>query len=137
MENINKAIEEIAVSGMKAQAERLRVISENLANADSLPRAPDEQPYRRKILTFRNVLDKSIGADTVRVDKVDVDRSPFNKLYQPNHPAADAAGYVLTPNVNSLVEMMDMREAERSYEANLDVVSASRTMLANTINLLK
>jgi flagellar basal-body rod protein FlgC len=137
MDNINKAVEEIAVSGMKAQAERLRVISENLANADSLPRAPDQQPYRRKILTFRNVLDKSIGADTVRVDKVDVDRSPFNKIYQPNHPAADAAGYVLTPNVNSLVELMDMREAERSYEANMDVVSASRTMLANTINLLK
>ena len=137
MDNINKAIEEIAVSGMKAQAERLRVISENLANADSLPRAPDEQPYRRKILTFRNVLDKSIGADTVRVDKIDVDRSPFNKVYQPNHPAADAAGYVLTPNVNSLVELMDMREAERSYEANMDVVSASRTMLTNTINLLK
>lgn len=137
MDNINKAIEEIAVSGMKVQAERLRVISENLANADSLPRAPDQQPYRRKILTFRNVLDKSIGADTVRVDKIDVDRSPFNKVYQPNHPAADAAGYVLTPNVNSLVELMDMREAERSYEANMDVVSASRTMLANTINLLK
>jgi len=137
MDNINKAIEEIAVSGMKAQAERLRVISENLANADSLPRAPDEQPYRRKILTFRNVLDKSIGADTVRVDKIDVDRSPFNKVYQPNHPAADAAGYVLTPNVNSLVELMDMREAERSYQANMDVVSTSRTMMTNTINLLK
>jgi flagellar basal-body rod protein FlgC len=137
MDNINKAIEEIAVSGMKAQAERLRVISENLANVDSLPRAPDEQPYRRKVLTFRNVLDKSTGANVVHVDKVDVDRSPFNKVYQPNHPAADAAGYVLTPNVNSLVELMDMREAERSYEANMDVVSASRTMLTNTINLLK
>ena len=137
MDNINKAIEDIAVSGMKAQAERLRVISENLANADSLPRAPDEQPYRRKIITFRNVLDKSIGADVVRVDKIDVDRSPFNKIYEPNHPAADAAGYVLTPNVNSLVELMDMREAERSYEADMDVVSASRTMLNNTISLLK
>ncbi len=137
MSDINKAIEEIAVSGMKAQAERLRVISENLANADSLPRAPDEQPYRRKILSFRNVLDKSLGADVVRIDKIDVDRSPFNKVYQPNHPAADAAGYVLTPNVNSLVELMDMREAERSYEANMNVVSASRTMLTNTINLLK
>jgi len=137
MDNINRAIEDIAVSGMKAQAERLRVISENLANADSLPRAPDELPYRRKIITFRNVLDKSIGADVVRVDKIDVDRSPFNKIYEPNHPAADAAGYVLTPNVNSLIELMDMREAQRSYEADMDVVSASRTMLTNTINLLK
>ena len=136
MDELNKA-SEIAVAGMKAQAERLRVVSENLANADSLPTAPDQQPYRRKILIFRNVLDQSIGADTVRVAKVDVDRSQFNKVYQPNHPAADASGYVLTPNVNPLVELMDMREAERSYEANLDVVTTSRTMLTNTINLLK
>lgn len=136
MDELNKA-SEIAVAGMKAQAERLRVVSENLANADSLPTAPDQQPYRRKILIFRNVLDESIGADTVRVAKVDVDRSQFNKVYQPNHPAADASGYVLTPNVNPLVELMDMREAERSYEANLDVVTTSRTMLTNTINLLK
>jgi flagellar basal-body rod protein FlgC len=136
MDELNKA-SEIAVAGMKAQAERLRVVSENLANADSLPTAPDQQPYRRKILVFRNVLDQSIGADTVRVAKVDVDRSQFNKVYQPNHPAADASGYVLTPNVNPLVELMDMREAERSYEANLDVVTTSRTMLTNTINLLK
>lgn len=136
MDDLNKA-SEIAVSGMKAQAERLRVVSENLANADSLPTAPDQQPYRRKILTFRNVLDKSIGADTVRVAKVDVDRSQFNKIYQPNHPAADAAGYVLAPNVNSLVELMDMREAERSYQANMDVITTSRTMLSNTISMLK
>ncbi len=136
MDELNKA-SEIAVAGMKAQAERLRVVSENLANANSLPTAPDQQPYRRKILIFRNVLDQSIGADTVRVAKVDVDRSQFNKVYQPNHPAADASGYVLTPNVNPLVELMDMREAERSYEANLDVVTTSRTMLTNTINLLK
>jgi flagellar basal-body rod protein FlgC len=136
MDDLSKA-SEIAVSGMKAQAERLRVVSENLANADSLPTAPDQQPYRRKVLTFRNVLDKSIGADTVRVAKVDVDRSQFHKVYQPNHPAADAAGYVLTPNVNPLVELMDMREAERSYQANMDVVTTSRTMLTNTINMLK
>ncbi|HEY1723727.1 MAG TPA: flagellar basal body rod protein FlgC [Magnetospirillaceae bacterium] len=136
MDELNKA-SEIAVSGMKVQAERLRVVSENLANADSLPTAPDQQPYRRKIISFRNVLDKSIGADTVRVAKVDVDRSQFNKVYQPNHPAADAAGYVLAPNVNSLVELMDMREAERSYQANMDVVTTSRAMLSNTINMLK
>ena len=136
MDDISKA-SEIAVSGMKAQAERLRVVSENLANADSLPTGPDQQPYRRKVVTFRNVLDKSIGADTVRVSKLDVDRSQFNKVYQPNHPAADAAGYVLTPNVNPLVELMDMREAERSYQANMDVVTTSRSMLTNTINMLK
>jgi flagellar basal-body rod protein FlgC len=136
MDDLNKATE-IAVSGMKAQAERLRVVSENLANADSLPTAPDLLPYRRKVITFREVLDKNVGADMVKVNKVDVDRSQFNKVYQPNHPAADASGYVLAPNVNSLVELMDMREAERSYQANLDVVTSSRTMLSNTINLLK
>ena len=136
MDDLNKA-NEIAISGMKAQAERLRVVSENLANADSLPTAPDQIPYRRKTITFRNVLDKTIGADKVRVAKIDVDRSQFNKIYQPNHPAADASGYVLAPNVNSLIELMDMREAERSYEANLDVLTTSRTMLTNTINLLK
>ena len=136
MDDLNKTIE-IAISGMKAQAERLRVVSENLANADSLPTAPDQLPYRRKIITFRNVLDESIGADEVRIAKIDTDRSQFNKIYQPNHPAADASGYVLSPNVNSLVELMDMREAERSYQANMDVVSTSRTMMSNTINLLK
>ncbi len=136
MDELNKA-SEIAISGMKAQAERLRVVSENLANADSLPTAPDLDPYRRKILTFRNVLDKEIGADVVKVDKVDVDRSQFPKKYEPNHPAADANGYVLTPNVNPLIEIMDMREAQRSYEANLDVVNASKSMLASTVNLLR
>lgn len=127
----------IGVSGMKAQAERLRVVSENLANADSLPTAPDQQPYRRKVLTFRNVLDKQVGADTVKVAKVDVDRSEFQKKYDPKHPAADTDGYVLTPNVNPLIELMDMREAQRSYEANLDVVNVSKTMLSRTVDMLR
>lgn len=136
MDEFNKAAE-IAISGMKAQAERLRVISENLANADSLPTAPDQMPYRRKILTFRNVLDKEIGADVVQVAKVDVDRSQFQKKYDPEHPGADSSGYVLAPNVNPLVEMMDMREAQRSYEANLDVVNTTKSMLMTTVNLLR
>jgi flagellar basal-body rod protein FlgC len=136
MDSLNKAAD-IALSGMKAQSERLRVISENLANADSLPTAPDQMPYRRKVMTFRSVLDSDIGADVVKVAKVEVDRSQLPKKYDPHHPAADAQGYVLTPNVNPLVEMMDMREAERSYEANLDVVTTTKSMLANTINLLR
>jgi flagellar basal-body rod protein FlgC len=127
----------IAVSGLKAQAERMRVVSENLANAESLPTSPDGQPYRRKIVTFRNVLDKTAGADMVKVNKVDVDRSQFNKKYDPKHPAADAAGYVLAPNVNPLIELMDMREAQRSYEANLNVISVSHSMLSQTVNMLK
>src|SRR5579871_3929464 len=101
MDDLNKA-SEIAVSGMKAQAERLRVVSENLANADSLPTSPDQQPYRRKVVSFRSVLDQQLGANLVKLDKVDVDRSQFQKKYDPSHPAADANGYVLTPNVNPL-----------------------------------
>jgi flagellar basal-body rod protein FlgC len=127
----------IAVSGMRAQAERMRVVSENMANADSLPASPQDMPYRRKTVTFRDVLDRSTGADMVKVNKVDVDRSQFQKKYEPNHPAADASGYVLAPNVNPLIELMDMREAQRSYEANLDVVSVSKTMLTQTVNMLK
>lgn len=136
MDEITRA-EQIAVSGMKAQAERLRVVSENLANADSLPTTPDQMPYRRKVISFRSVLDSNIGANVVKVDKVDVDRSQFQKKYDPSHPAADANGYVLAPNVNPLVEMMDMREAQRSYEANLDVVNVSKSLLASTVNMLK
>jgi flagellar basal-body rod protein FlgC len=127
----------IAVSGMKAQAERMRIVSENLANADSLPTTPDATPYRRKTISFRNVLDKTAGADVVKVKKVDVDRSEFQKKYDPKHPAADSSGYVLAPNVNPLIELMDMREAQRSYEANLNVVSVSKSMLSKTVDMLK
>ncbi|OIQ93841.1 flagellar basal-body rod protein FlgC [mine drainage metagenome] len=136
MDELNKS-SLIAVSGLRAQSERLRVVSENLANADSLPTAPDQQPYRRKTVTFRDVLDKQTGADEVKVAKIDVDRSEFQKKYDPKHPAADADGYVLTPNVNPLIELMDMREAQRSYEANLDVVNVSKSMLSETVNMLK
>jgi flagellar basal-body rod protein FlgC len=136
MDDLNKS-SLIAVSGLKAQAERMRVVSENLANADSLPTSPDNMPYRRKTLTFRNVLDRANGADMVKVNKVDVDRSEFGKKYDPKHPAADSSGYVLTPNVNPLIELMDMREAQRSYEANLNVISVSNTMLSQTVNMLK
>ncbi len=136
MDDLNKSAL-IAVSGMKAQAERMRVVSENLANADSLPTTPDGSPYRRKTISFRDVLDKTAGADVVKVNKVDVDRSEFQKKYDPKHPAADSSGYVLAPNVNPLIELMDMREAQRSYEANLNVVSVSKSMLAKTVDMLK
>lgn len=136
MDDLNKSAL-IAVSGMKAQAERMRIVSENLANADSLPTTPDATPYRRKTISFRNVLDKTAGADVVKVKKVDVDRSEFQKKYDPKHPAADSSGYVLAPNVNPLIELQDMREAQRSYEANLSVVSVSKTMLSKTVDMLK
>ena len=136
MDDLTKSTQ-IAASGLKAQSERMRVVSENLANADSLPTAPDSNPYRRKIISFRNVLDKQTGADMVKVNKVDVDRSDFVKKFDPKHPAADSSGYVLAPNVNPLIELMDMREAQRSYEANLNVISVSNSMLSQTVNMLK
>lgn len=127
----------ISAAGMKAQGTRLRVISENVANADSLPTEPGGLPYRRKVVTFRNELDNAIGVNTVRVDRVKTDLADFNRRYDPSHPAADANGYVLAPNVNSLVEMMDMREAQRSYEANLSVIKSSKSMLQETIGIMR
>lgn len=127
----------ISGAGMKAQSSRLRVISQNIANADSLPQQPGQEPYRRKTVTFDNELDRAIGLDTVRVDRIKEDRSDFGKRYDPTHPAADEQGYVQTPNVNILVETMDMREAQRSYEANLNVIKASKAMLMQTIEVLR
>lgn len=132
-----KVSSEVAAKGMKAQATRLRVISENLANADSTAETPGGDPYRRKLITFRNQLDKTMGADIVRVKKIFDDPSKLPSKYDPSHPGANAQGYVLTPNVNPLIEMMDMREAQRSYEANMNVISTSRSMVAKTLELLK
>ena len=127
----------ISAAGMKAQGTRLRVIAENIANANSLAQRPGGDPYRRKIVTFKNELDRSIGVRTVVVDKIKTDKSEFEKQYDPNHPAADADGYILIPNVNTLIEMMDMKEAQRSYEANLNVIKSSKAMLQGTIDILK
>ncbi|MEO0036085.1 MAG: flagellar component of cell-proximal portion of basal-body rod [Pseudomonadota bacterium] len=127
----------IAISGMKVQSERLRVISENLANADSTAQTPEGLPYRRKVVSFKSELDRNTGLNTVKVDKVRTDSSDFQRRYDPKHPAADREGYVLTPNVNPLIEMMDMREAQRSYQANMDVVTTSRTLLSRTVDMLR
>ncbi|MDT7953158.1 MAG: flagellar basal body rod protein FlgC [Acetobacteraceae bacterium] len=134
--DISKAIA-ISASGMDAQTARLRVIAENLANQDSTGSTPGAEPYRRKTISFEDRLDREIGVDTVRVRKVGVDKSDLPKRYDPSHPAADAEGYVRTPNVNSFVEIMDMREAQRGYSANLNVMEVTRTMLTRTIELLK
>ena len=134
--NLKDAMQ-ISAAGMRAQGQRLRVISENLANADSTSQTPGGEPYRRKIMTFKNVLDRSINADMVRVNKIMPDSKDFELKYDPSHPAANAEGYVLRPNVNSLVEMSDMREAQRSYEANLSVIETSKAMLSRTIGLLR
>lgn len=127
----------ISAAGMKVQGTRLRVISENLANANSTAASPGDLPYRRKVVLFQNVLNKELGVDTVKVKKVDVDRSDFQRRYDPGHPSADADGYVLLPNVSSLVESMDMREAQRSYEANLNTIDATRQMIMRTVDLLR
>jgi len=127
----------IAAAGMRVQGTRLKVISENIANADSLSTVPGGDPYRRKVVTFQNVLDRSIGSDLVKVRKIDVDSSEFRKNYNPGHPAADKAGYVRLPNVNALVEMMDMREAQRSYQANVRIVDVSKKLMARTDDLLR
>ncbi len=127
----------IAASGMKAQSDRLRVVAENIANADSTGRTPDELPYRRKMVVFRNMLDKELGVETVKVASRTTDNSDFIKKFEPYHPAADEQGYVLYPNVNTIVESVDMREARRAYEANLGVVEVSKAMLARTLDLLR
>lgn len=128
---------EIAAKGMKAQATRLRAISENLANADSTAEVPGGEPYRRKLVTFRNQLDRELEADTVKVKRIYNDKSKLPSKYDPTHSGANVQGYVLTPNVNPLIEMMDMREAQRSYEANMNVITTSRQMVAKTLELLK
>lgn len=128
---------DISTSGMKAQGTRLRVIAENVANAGSTATTPDGKPYRRKLVTFGTTLDRALGAELVDVKKITRDTSAFGQRYQPGHPAADATGYVKTSNVNTLVEMADMRQAQRSYEANLRVLQTSRTMLQRTIDLLR
>lgn len=136
MDDLYKTLR-ISSAGMKAQGTRLRVVSENIANAESLPQVPGQDPYRRKVITFKNELDRKIGLDTVKVDKIQPDKSEFQKRFDPNHPAADENGYVLAPNVNTLIEMMDMREAQRSYEANLNVIKSTKSMLSQTIDILR
>jgi flagellar basal-body rod protein FlgC len=127
----------ISAAGMSAQTTRLRVISENVANQDSTGTSPGAAPYRRKTVSFVNDLDRSLGVDLVKIGKIGHDNSEFPLRYDPSHPAADANGYVRTPNVNSFIEVMDMREAERSYNANLAVMQSTRGMLERTIEMLK
>jgi len=127
----------IATSGLRAQAGRMRVISENIANADSTASTSGGEPYRRKIPSFSSELDRTLDASVVSLGKIRPDTSAFRVKHEPGNPAADAAGNVKYPNVNPLIEMTDMRDAQRSYEANLNVISATRRMLALTLNIMK
>lgn len=127
----------IAASGLRAQAGRMRVISENIANADSTPAKAGSDPYRRKLPTFVAEFDRELGVRTVAMGSTQTDKSDFRLKYEPGHPAADVNGNVKYPNVNSLVELTDMREAQRSYEANVNLITATRRMLQRTIDILK
>ena len=127
----------ISASGMNAQTTRLRVIAENLANQDTTGTSPGADPYRRKTITFANQVDAAGRTDTVTVKEIGQDKGDLPLRYDPSNPAANAQGYVKLPNVNSFTEMMDMREAQRSYNANLAVMQATRGMLNRTIELLK
>jgi flagellar basal-body rod protein FlgC len=127
----------VAASGLKAQSGRMRIIAENMANADSTGKTPGSDPYRRKVPTFEDRMNRELGTETVQLGRPMLDQSDFKLKFMPGHPAADANGYVKMPNVDGLVEAMDMREAQRSYEANLNMISASRRMMSQTIEILK
>jgi flagellar basal-body rod protein FlgC len=127
----------IAASGLRAQSDRMRIISENIANADSTAADSKTDPYRRRIPTFRSAFDRELQANVVQLGKIQTDKSNFIMKHEPGNPAADAAGNVKYPNVNTLIETVDMREAQRSYEANLNVIGATRRMIARTLDLLK
>jgi flagellar basal-body rod protein FlgC len=128
---------QIASSGLEVQSTRLRVVSENLANANSTGRTPGADPYRRKTTTFTAEMDRASDVRLVKVKDIGTDTSAFRVDYDPNHPAADQNGYVKMPNVNTLIEMADMRETNRSYEANLQVIKQVRSMVSMTIDLLR
>jgi flagellar basal-body rod protein FlgC len=126
----------VAASGLRAQAGRMRVIAENMANAESTASTAGANPYRRRIPTFRSEVDRALGTNVVGLGRIRTDTSAFRSKYEPGHPSADANGYVRYPNVNTLVEMTDMRDAQRSYEANVNVITATRRMIQRTIAIL-
>jgi flagellar basal-body rod protein FlgC len=127
----------VAASGMRAQSERMKIIAENIANANSASPVAGGDPYRRQIATVTNTFDRELNANLVKSGQPVADMSDFRQQYDPGNPLADAKGYVKMPNVNSLVEIMDMREAQRSYEADLSIIDATKTMLSRTVDLLK
>jgi len=128
---------QIAAAGLRAQSARMRIIAENVANAESTGQTPGADPYQRQIPVFDAELDREVNARMVRMTDVQMDQSDFRLVYEPGHPAADGEGYVKYPNVSSLIELMDMRDAQRSYEANLTMVEGTRRMLERTLDLLR
>lgn len=127
----------VAGEGLKAQAARMRLISENIANADSTSEKPGGDPYQRKVPVFRAIVDRELGATSVKVSSVRRDSSPFDERVDPGNPAANEKGVVKYPNVNPLIEQADMRDAQRSYEANLNIITATRRMITRTLDILR
>ena len=127
----------IAAAGLRAQSGRMRTIAENLANADSVSATGNGEPYRRRIPTMTSEFDRQLNATVVKLGDPVADQAEFRMNYDPGNPSADKQGYVRLPNVNALVEMMDMRDAQRSYEANMQVMEGARAMLTRTIDLLR
>lgn len=136
MDDLARAMQ-ISAAGLRAQSGRIRVVAENVANAQSTAAGPGLEPYRRQVPVFSNVLDRTVGARLVEVSRVALDPSAFTLKFDPGHPAANAEGYIETPNVNPLVEMMDLREAQRSYEANLGALESARAMAGATLRILE
>lgn len=126
----------VGAAGMKAQSARMRIIAQNMANAGTTGAKPGEEPYRRQIPVFQSALDRELGVQMVEMDDIKRDQSAFGKKYDPGHPAADKDGYIQTSNVNGLIETMDLKEAQRTFEANLNVIQMSRKMMAGVIDLL-
>ncbi len=131
------SISRTAASGMRAQSERLRVVSENVANSSSTAQTPGGDPYQRKTISFESSVDERTGAAIVNSGDIERDKSAFTLRYEPSHPAADENGYIKLPNVNPLIEMSNMREASRSYEANLSMIENARSMRRQLVDLLQ
>jgi flagellar basal-body rod protein FlgC len=127
----------ISSSGLRVQQDRMKIVAQNIANSESVGTREGQAPYRRKTISFKNHMDRENGVELVRTNKIGTDRSDFVKKYEPAHPQADNQGYVLYPNVNSITEMMDMREARRSYEANLNMIESSKSMLNQTLSIIR
>jgi len=127
----------VSASGLRAQSVRMRVISENIANQNSIASEPGADPYRRKIVTFQTELDRLNGIETVHATGIDYDQKEFGKKHDPGNPAADAAGYIKTSNVNGMIELMDMRQAQRTYQSNLSALEATRRMATMTLDLMR
>lgn len=132
-----KLSSKIAASGLEAQSMRMRIVSENLANAQSTGNTPGADPYGRKVITFDSEVDRDTGVNFVKIDSIESDTQPFRVEHDPGHPAADENGFVKMPNVNMLTEMADMREAGRAYDANLQSIKQAREMISMTIDLLR